>query len=193
MGLDSSQPESCRERPAHPARFRLVALEAQKAPSVGGTSCRQGGCYFSDGTRGRTGKLGPPGRSGARCLITDSPIDLWRYIRNKAGPADSCNQCLPLRTRTGSDVGYSVPSDVQLRAAAETPRVELPGIEMPPAALGFRVQQYGLSDFSQLFTPRQAFALSVFAEEIARFILKWQKRLTTVAWQMTGYRLKTEE
>ena len=108
---------------------------------------------------------GTTGRGGARCLITDTPIDL-EYIREEGRAGRLSQSMFAIGTRIGGDVTYSPPSDGQLRAAGATPAVELPGIEMPPAALGFRVQQYGLSDFGQLFTRRQAFALNVFADEI---------------------------
>jgi putative DNA methylase len=62
---------------------------------------------------------------------------------------------------------YLVPDDEQVTAANSVPLTELDGIEMPEAALGFRVQQYGINNFLQLFTKRQAFSLKTFAREIA--------------------------
>ncbi|MGZ4314195.1 MAG: DUF1156 domain-containing protein [Gaiellaceae bacterium] len=40
-------------------------------------------------------------------------------------------------------------------------------MELPPKALGFTVQQYGIEHWSQLFTPRQMLALETFAEAVS--------------------------
>jgi putative DNA methylase len=50
----------------------------------------------------------------------------------------------------------------------DIPETDISGIEMPDAALGFRVQQYGIRNFLGLFTKRQALSLGVFAEEVER-------------------------
>lgn len=108
---------------------------------------------------------GTTGRRGARCLISNSPIDL-EYIREQGRAGRLALSMFAVGIRSSANIEYVVPSAVQLRAAGAIPQADLPSIEMPQEALGFRVQQYGLGDFRQLFTSRQAFALNVFAEEI---------------------------
>jgi adenine-specific DNA methylase len=55
----------------------------------------------------------------------------------------------------------------QLSAAQAIEDLHVNGIQMPDAALGFRVQQYGITNFLDLFTKRQAISLQTFAEEVA--------------------------
>lgn len=110
---------------------------------------------------------GNTGRSGATCLISGSPITL-DYIRSE-GRAGRLRQCLiATAARGASGVSYSAPDDIQIDAALAIPEADISGIEMPNAALGFRVQQYGIHNFLGLFTKRQALALGVFAEEVER-------------------------
>lgn len=110
---------------------------------------------------------GNTGRSGATCLITGSPITL-DYIRSE-GRAGRLRPCLvATASRRDSLALYSAPNDIQIRAATEIPETELVGIDMPDAALGFRVQQYGIHNFLGLFTKRQAFSLAVFADEVEK-------------------------
>jgi putative DNA methylase len=88
---------------------------------------------------------GTTSRSGARCLITDSPIDL-EYIRDQGRSGRLAQQMFAVCKRLDGGVAYVAPSLAQVHAAVSVPRVEMPGIDMPRAALGFRVQQYGIND-----------------------------------------------
>jgi putative DNA methylase len=65
--------------------------------------------------------------------------------------------------RKGANTTFVAPDQVQLSAAAAVPFSHLSGIQLPDVALGFRVQQYGLRDFLDLFTRRQAYALETFS------------------------------
>lgn len=109
---------------------------------------------------------GTTGRSGAQCLLTNSPIDL-EYIRDQGKAGRLEHLMFAIGTRSERGVAYIVPEHAQVAAAAAVPECDWPSIEMPQAALGFRVQQYGITDFRNLFTRRQAYALHVFSEEIA--------------------------
>jgi putative DNA methylase len=74
---------------------------------------------------------------------------------------------IAIAARHGDDVVYVAPDAQQLAAADSAPLVDLEGIQMPEAALGFRVQQYGIKNFLDLFTKRQAFAIKTFARIVA--------------------------
>jgi putative DNA methylase len=69
-----------------------------------------------------------------------------------------------MASRTDDQVIYSLPDEAQLDVLQRVPDINVSGIEMPEAALGFRVQQYGINDFKSLFTRRQAYTLQMFAE-----------------------------
>jgi putative DNA methylase len=59
---------------------------------------------------------------------------------------------------------YLSPSETQERAADIPAPGDTPATEMPEQALGFRVQAYGMTKHSQLFTPRQLAALTAFSD-----------------------------
>ena len=124
------------------------------------------GITFSIQTEGE-----PPapttGRSAAACLYGASltPIPL-PYIREMGRSGRLSLALMAVAARKGSKTLYFSPTDSQKNAALAVPPIELSGIEMPEAALGFRVQQYGINNFRDLFTRRQAFAVNTFAESV---------------------------
>lgn len=103
------------------------------------------------------------GRQGAKCLLTGSPIAL-DYIRREGREGHLGRAMFAVASRVGTSVAYSVPDETQLQAADRVPDPDIAGIAMPTAALGFRVQQYGIQNFVDLFTRRQSYSLSVFAD-----------------------------
>src|SRR5690606_12838633 len=57
------------------------------------------------------------------------------------------------------------PPDPEHEAAADVPiPADVPDTELPEAALGFRVQGYGMTRHADLFTPRQLVALTTFSD-----------------------------
>jgi putative DNA methylase len=108
---------------------------------------------------------GNTGRTGARCLFTGTPIPL-EYIRAEGRAGRLRLVMLAVAAKDGENTVYLAPSKLQADSAESVPEMDNPGIDMPDAALGFRVQQYGISNFKDLFTSRQAYALDVFANEV---------------------------
>jgi putative DNA methylase len=110
---------------------------------------------------------GNTGRSGAKCLLSnDSPIPL-EYIRSEGRKRHLRQTLIGIASRHGSATVYSSGNGRQLSAAQAIEDLHVNGIQMPDAALGFRVQQYGITNFLDLFTKRQAISLQTFAEEVA--------------------------
>lgn len=112
----------------------------------------------------------PPGttsRTGARCLYSGTPISL-SYIRSE-GKAGRLGLRL-LATVTSSDNGphYLCPDTEQEQIATSAQPTWRPEGELPARALGFRIQEYGLTEYAQLFTRRQTCALSTFAALVAK-------------------------
>src|SRR5690606_19310499 len=57
------------------------------------------------------------------------------------------------------------PPDPEHEAAADVPiPADVPDTQLPDAALGFRVQGYGMTRHADLFTPRQLTALTTFRD-----------------------------
>lgn len=124
------------------------------------------GVEFSIQTQGDP----PPsttGRSGAVCLFgsASTPIPL-PYIREKGRSGNLSLALMAIAARRGDQTLYIAPNEVQRDASLGVPPLDLRGIEMPGAALGFRVQQYGINNFLDLFTRRQAFSVNAFAESV---------------------------
>lgn len=93
------------------------------------------------------------------CLVSGSPID-GRYIKNEA-------QSDRMGTRLLAVVAEGAPGRVYLPPTSEVEYIAhqakatwQPDIEFFEKALGFRVGNYGMKKWSDLFTPRQLAALS---------------------------------
>ena len=108
----------------------------------------------------------PPAPSKSRCLFSDAPIG-FAYIKQE-GLAHRLGTCM-LATITHGSHGrhHFSPSLEDITTAERAQPVDPPSLELPPKALGFTVQQYGIEQWSQLFTPRQTLALETFASLIA--------------------------
>jgi len=106
------------------------------------------------------------GRAAATCLYSETPIPL-EYVREQGRAGHLRQTMFAVAARQGNKVVYIAPDEQQLSAAGSAPSPELEGIQMPEAALGFRVQQYGIKNFLDLFTKRQALAIGSFARLVA--------------------------
>jgi putative DNA methylase len=117
----------------------------------------------------RTGKeekepeRGTVGRSGARCILTGSPIPL-EYVREQGRAGKLGMRLLAVVASTPKARVYCNPDPVQSDAASPVVPDDLLDTYMPEQALGFRVQAYGMVRHRDLFTPRQLLSLSVLAD-----------------------------
>ena len=108
----------------------------------------------------------PPAPSKNRCLFSDTPLS-FAYIREE-GVAERLSTCLMATVTHGSNGWrHFGPRPEDLLAVEKVPPVDQPRLELPQKALGFRVQQYGIRRWSQLFTSRQMLALEAFASLVA--------------------------
>jgi putative DNA methylase len=98
-----------------------------------------------------------------RCLVSNAPIDA-DYIRREAQAGRMGTRLLAIVAEAGGGRVYLPPTpDAEAAAAAAVP-TWTPDVEFFPQALGFRVGNYGMSRWSDLFTPRQATALSALSD-----------------------------
>lgn len=110
---------------------------------------------------GGEGVASGPGRgtvsaSGAWCLVCgpDHPVKL-SYVRAEGQAGRIGHMLLAVVTRGSGGLSYRAPTDGDLAAAQTAIPSNLPELEIPRKALGFRVRGYGASRFQDLFTPRQ--------------------------------------
>ncbi len=111
-------------------------------------------------------KEGTVGRSGATCLSCGSAVPLSdvRAVA-QAGGLDSQLVCI-VAAGDRKQV-YLEANSSHIRAADLEPPTDPPSGNLPKRALGFRVQGYGLTEWSKLFTPRQLTTLCTFSGLVA--------------------------
>ena len=107
----------------------------------------------------------PPEPSKGRCLYSGEPIP-FKYIREK-GNQGALGVDLIAVVTNGAGQRYHAPDASQLVAARDANPSEPLSLHLPDSALGFRVQNYGMHDWAQLFTLRQQVSLSTFADLVA--------------------------
>ncbi len=108
---------------------------------------------------------GTIGRGGGRCLACDTTVPL-KYIRAQGQHGELGEQLIAVVADGDPGRVYLVADDAHQRVAMSAEPTWLPGTSLPDRALGFRVQNYGLTRHADLFTARQATALSTFADLI---------------------------
>jgi len=108
-------------------------------------------------------RSGTVGRNGGVCLLTGSPMPL-EYVRSegKAGRIGARLMVIVAEGRGGRT--YLQPNDEHERIAKSAEPSNVPDTDLPEQALGFRVQNYGMTKHRHLFTNRQLVALTTFSD-----------------------------
>jgi putative DNA methylase len=115
----------------------------------------------------RSGHGEPPAgtvnRRGAICLLSGTPIPL-DYVRSegRAGRMGSVMMAIVVEGPSGRI--YLPPSLEQEQVARQAKPENVPDTELPREALGFRVQNYGLTHHRDLFSIRQLAALTTLSD-----------------------------
>lgn len=116
----------------------------------------------------RTGKGAPDGtvnRKGATCLCCGTPVG-FPYIREEGRAGRMSSKLIAVVAEGKSGRIYTSPSITQIQA----PDVERPD-QYPDGELfgkaAVNVPNYGLTNFSNLFTPRQLTALTTFSDLVS--------------------------
>jgi putative DNA methylase len=159
--------------PANPIEVPLVrswwlgkkkGKEAWIKPSVVDDKVRYEVMHNADGPKGDAD--GTVSRNGAVSVIDGTPISL-EYIREEARAG---RMGVHLIAVVGENIGgrlYASPTSGHM-TAAQIPRPDnAPTQELPEAALGFRIQNYGFKRWSDLFTNRQLIAMTTFSDLVA--------------------------
>jgi putative DNA methylase len=106
---------------------------------------------------------GTVSRNGGRCVACASAVALT-YIRATSREVGLGEQLMAI-VASGSQRREYLPPNEEHRQAAVVERPEsVPDASLPAEALGFRVQNYGLTRWADLFTDRQLLALTTFSD-----------------------------
>jgi len=104
-------------------------------------------------------------RTGAVSVADGTPIPL-EYVREETRAGRMGSHLIAVVAEGERERLYLSPTSDQ-RAAAQVERpTEAPDQLLPEAALGFRIQNYGLTRWSDLFTPRQLVAMTTLSDLI---------------------------
>ncbi|MDR1871004.1 MAG: DUF1156 domain-containing protein [Deltaproteobacteria bacterium] len=114
---------------------------------------------------GENSRKGTMSRKGAKCVICHSPISL-PYIREEGRKGRLASAMMAIVTKNKNGRSFVSPSELQEKAAAIA-RIALDfDLAIPSKALGFNATNYGLTNYSDLFTPRQLIFLTTLGQEL---------------------------
>ncbi|GAB4323995.1 MAG: DUF1156 domain-containing protein [Leptolyngbyaceae cyanobacterium] len=102
-------------------------------------------------------------RKGARCIACETPVPL-EYVRSEGRAGRMGAQLMAIVAEGQNGRVYLAPT-IEQEAIANSAQPEWkPDTDLPKEALGFRVQNYGMTKHADLFTPRQLVALTTFSD-----------------------------
>lgn len=100
------------------------------------------------------------------CLMSDAPIP-FEYVRAEAKAGKMGYRLMAVVAEGVRGRVFLAPDPVHEEAAAKATPTEPPDSNLPPKALGFRVQEYGMTKWRHLFTERQLTAITTFTDMMA--------------------------
>ncbi len=105
------------------------------------------------------------------CLMSGAPMP-FDYLRDEA-KAGRMNQRLMAVVAEGDRSRVYLSPTPEMEAIAESADPQgVPETELPRKALGFRIQEYGMIRWRDLFTPRQLVALTTFSDLVTEAIVR---------------------
>lgn len=134
-------------------------------PDHTSTSGRRVGYEIGQGLAGAptVGLDGTVSRDGATCIACGSAVDL-EFVRSTSRAVGLGAQLMAIVAEGNRQRVYLAPTNEQISAAAVDRSPDPPEAALPAEALGFRVQNYGLTRWADLFTNRQLLALTTFSD-----------------------------
>ena len=111
-------------------------------------------------TRGDDGTVE---RNGATCVACGTAVAL-EYLRATAREIGFGTRLMAVMATANGRRIYLPPDDEQVDAAMVERPASAPDASLPTEALGFRVQNYGMTMWADLFTSRQLLAMTTFCD-----------------------------
>ena len=106
---------------------------------------------------------GTVSRQGARCIATGAAMP-FSYVREEARAGRMSHELIAVVAEGDRRRVYLEPTVDHLEAARVPVPSGSPTTDLPPKALSFRVQTYGMTKHSDLFTARQLTSLTTFCD-----------------------------
>jgi putative DNA methylase len=105
------------------------------------------------------------GSSGSSflCLMSGTPMP-FEYLRPEAKGGRMGARLMAIVAEGDRGRVYLSPTPEMESIAQNAQPVDVPETDLPKKALGFRVQEYGMTRWRDLFTPRQLVALTTFSD-----------------------------
>jgi putative DNA methylase len=119
--------------------------------------------HFEVKTGNGTAPQGTVNRQGARCIVCDTPVP-FDHIRSEGKARRLGQQLMAIVAEGQRGRLYLPPVPEQEIVANQAKPGWGPETNLPDQALGFRVQGYGLTKHSDLFTARQLLTLATLSE-----------------------------
>ena len=104
------------------------------------------------------------GSSGSSflCLMSGAPMP-FEYLRSEAKAGRMGARLMAIVAEAERGRVYLSPTPEMEAIALSAKPEDVPETDLPEKALGFRIQEYGMRRWSDLFTPRQLVALTTFS------------------------------
>ena len=97
------------------------------------------------------------------CLMSGTPMP-FEYLRPEAKAGRMGARLMAIVAEGDRGRVYLAPNPEHEAAARKAKPHDVPDTDLPAKALGFRVQEYGMIKWRDLFTPRQLVALTTFSD-----------------------------
>ena len=108
-------------------------------------------------------------RNGAICIACNGSVTL-EYVRQQARAGNMSEVMTCVIAEGDRKRLFLTPTDEHIRASRASEPTWRPNGNLPERALGFRVQRYGFTEWSSLFTERQLAGLSMFGDKLAEIV-----------------------
>ena len=105
-------------------------------------------------------------RTGARCMACGTAVPL-AHVRAEGKAGRISSRLMAVAAEGNRRRHYLAPTEEHEVAARVPIPDEVPDTALPGAALGFRVQGYGMTSHADLFTPRQLTTLTTLTDMVA--------------------------
>jgi len=116
-----------------------------------------------DAARTKRGTKSGGSGSGFLCLLSGTPMP-FDYLRSEAKAGRMGARLMALVTEGERERVYLSPTPEMEAVALSSKPTDVPETDLPAKALSFRVQEYGMTKWRDLFTPRQLVALTTFSD-----------------------------